>query len=317
MKDLPPLPLTHAALERYRISSRMRRRPGAVGAHQTRRKGQSLEFRDFRQYIPGDDIRHVDWRASTRHGGEMDLLVREFAAEEQLTLLISIDLRQTMRLPQAMPKALVALWLAEAISVILLRSGDQVAIHSLFGGSSPEVQTLKGRTGLTRIRRCLKGLLDRTNGGDGPNLSGLQRFLPPASAWLVISDFYFDQNAGLKLGEAMARARDGFRWTLSLDLDSWPHEKTLLGSGARQIQGPGSGLARVDPKLVEIDHAGLAQVEAEIARHKEVFGAQRLKGRQDVLHWFWPEDAEPDPAAFFIHQFENDGVLQRLFMREY
>jgi len=317
VKELPALPLSHGVLERCRIAARRQRRPGLLGGHQMRRKGQSLDFKEYRHYLPGDDIRHVDWRASVRHGAETDLLVRQFSAEEQLTLVISLDLRMTMRLPQAMPKVLIALWLAEAISSILLRSGDQVLLHPLFASHNRQVQVIRGRTGSAQVRRHLNNMWTHKP-GDGLtlNLDSLQRHLKPTAVWLIISDFYFHPNDGQHLARTLAEAQDGYGWVLTLDLDSWPHERLLLGQGARRIEGPGSGFGFMEPNPVEIDGDGLSRVEREIFLHKEAFRERCMHGGLDALHWEWPPEEEPDAAAFFTEQFQNDKVLKRLFMRE-
>lgn len=155
---LEPLPISRALLESYRLASHRQKRPGLVGGHQMRRKGQSLEFYDYRPYMPGDDIRHVDWRASARHGGTDHLLVRTYVAEEHLTLIISLDTRESMFMPHLMPKAQITAWLAEAISWITLRSADRIILHRLFGKPAGSLEVLQGTTGLTRIHPILNGV---------------------------------------------------------------------------------------------------------------------------------------------------------------
>ena len=125
------LPVSSSQLDRYRLRLRQRDRGTVAGAHLIRQRGQSLEFREFRPYLPGDDIRHVDWRASARHHRREELVVRTFEHEVQTRVVISIDTRATMRLPEVAPKLQLALWFAEAMSYIAGRSGDSVALHAL------------------------------------------------------------------------------------------------------------------------------------------------------------------------------------------
>src|SRR5262245_55877777 len=54
------LPVPSSQLDRYRLRLRQRDRGTVAGAHLIRQRGQSLDFREFRPYLPGDDIRHVD-----------------------------------------------------------------------------------------------------------------------------------------------------------------------------------------------------------------------------------------------------------------
>jgi len=149
---LEALPVPSSQLDRYRLRLRQRDRGTVAGAHLIRQRGQSLEFREFRPYLPGDDIRHVDWRASARHRpGE--LVVRTFEHEVQTRVVISIDARETMRLPDVAPKLQLARWFAEAMAYIAGRSGDSVALHALEGGRAIELGSSADRW---RIRRALE-----------------------------------------------------------------------------------------------------------------------------------------------------------------
>jgi hypothetical protein len=312
MTHLEPLPLSLASLERYRIKSRRQRQATLMGGHQMRRKGQSLEFYDYRPYIPGDDIRHVDWRASARHGSGNDLLVKNFTAEEQMILVISIDTRDSMHMPRAMPKILIAAWLAEAISRITIRSDDQVVLHRLFGKEDMGIESLRGSTGLSRIRRALKRLGATSGSRDSINLRVLDRYLPPTAVWLIITDFYFDMETEAEmLASRMVKAQDGWRWVISMDLDSWPYEKTYLGIGARKIEGPGLPAPH---QPFEINSQTIQEIENRIKCHKQQFQKLVTREAYDHICWEWPE-VEPEPGEFFEHRFGQDRILQRLFMK--
>ncbi len=320
MASLPALPISRSLLERYRILSRRWRRPGMTGGHLMRRKGQSLEFREMTPYTLGDDIRRVDWRASARYGGESDLLARDFMAEEGMTIAISIDTRATMKLPEAMPKSRVAAWLAEGIATITVGSDDRVILHRLFGRSAGSLEKIKGSGGYTRILSCLKRFEEREAPGKGEaprwrlNLDVLRPELPPASVWIIITDLYFhwdERIAGLV--RAVAEAREGLRWVILVELDSWPHEKIILGQGGRRIEGPG---LEMENPLFHIDDESVRRVEAAMAAQKRRFGEHIHKAGPDSVTWSWPGTPTPDPAAFFKDKFLNTRVFQRLFMRD-
>ncbi len=320
MAALPRLPISRSLLERYRILSRRWRRPGMTGGHLMRRKGQSLEFREMAPYTLGDDIRRVDWRASARYGRETDLLARDFMAEEGMTIAISIDPRDTMKLPAAMPKSRIAAWLAEGIATITVGSDDRVLLHRLFGGSAGSLEKIKGAHGFSRILSCLKRFEEREEPKKGVtprwrlNLDVLRPELPPASVWIVITDLYFhrdERSAGLV--RAIAEAQEGLRWVILVELDSWPHEKNILGQGARRIEGP--GLHMENPQF-QIDAESVRQVEEAIAARKRRFRERIGKSGLDSITWSWPATPAPDPAAFFKDKFLNTRVFQRLFMRD-
>lgn len=315
MNRLPPRPFSEALLKRYWLRTREQIRPGLSGGHLTRRQGQSLEFREFAVYTPGDDIRHVDWRASSRYGGQHDLLIRKFVAEEQHALVISIDTRTTMTLPAELPKLHVASWLAEAIAWVALRSGDRAVLHRLFSPAPQAPVALRGATRTGQIRTAVERCQPQadsgaTAGDDALNLEGLRPYLPPTAIWLILTDFYFTVEQAEVLAQHIIQAQNGFRQVLLVDLDSWPYEKTLLGTGARWIEGPGLVVERPH---YEITEETLQQVESKIAAQKSHFLQLLQRSRVDS-HWAWPQPPLAG-AVFFQEQFANDKAIQSLFVR--
>src|SRR6476620_7154507 len=83
---LPPTLL--AQLERLELVSRKVFRGRMKGERKSRRKGQSVEFADFRNYVPGDDLRFIDWNLYAR----LDrLFLKMFLEEEDLHFYALID----------------------------------------------------------------------------------------------------------------------------------------------------------------------------------------------------------------------------------
>lgn len=64
------------------------------GNHHSPFRGQGLEFDSVREYVPGDDIRAIDWRVTARTGVPQVKLFRE---ERKRTLILSVDVNETMR----------------------------------------------------------------------------------------------------------------------------------------------------------------------------------------------------------------------------
>src|SRR5689334_25140702 len=94
-RDVPPLDMAElAALES--LSLRARRLADAVGAgrHRSRRKGASLEFADYRDYQPGDELRRIDWRLYARTDR---LNIRETHEDTPLRVLLVLDVSASMR----------------------------------------------------------------------------------------------------------------------------------------------------------------------------------------------------------------------------
>ena len=90
-KLLPPDLM--AQLERLELVTRKVFRGRMKGERRSKRKGQSVEFADFRSYVPGDDLRSLDWNLYAR----LDkLIVKLFLEEEDLHFFTLIDASLSM-----------------------------------------------------------------------------------------------------------------------------------------------------------------------------------------------------------------------------
>jgi hypothetical protein len=317
------LPVPSSQLDRYRLRLRQRDRGTVAGAHLIRQRGQSLEFREFRPYLPGDDIRHVDWRASARRHRRDELVVRTFEHEVQTRVVISIDTRATMRLPEAASKLQLALWFAEAMSYIAGRSGDSVALHALEGGQVIELGSSSDRW---RIRRALQ----RVSASKAPSnrrlppdarsdvtrekgsWTALERALPPGSVWLVLTDLYFaDEAEVMSLAARVRNAQQGSRWVVVVDFDSWACETLRVGHGLHRLDGPGVSA----PELrVRLTSGLLDDVKGRIDERKRRFDRAAAAGGYDRLRWTWPPAADPAAAAIFREHFFGQEIVRRLVM---
>jgi uncharacterized protein (DUF58 family) len=116
------------ALEfKARDLSFMARQPrGSIlaGNHASRLRGRGLNFDELRRYQPGDDLRHLDWRASLRTGKPV---VRTFTEERDRPALIVVDQRMSMFFgSQRSFKSAVAAELAALTAWIVFNAGDRV-----------------------------------------------------------------------------------------------------------------------------------------------------------------------------------------------
>ena len=313
----PPdaLPVSSSQLDRYRLRLRQRDRGTVAGAHLIRQRGQSLEFREFRPYLPGDDIRHVDWRASARHHRRGELVVRTFEHEVQTRLVISIDTRATMRLPEVAPKLQSAVWFAEAMAYIAGRSGDSVAVHAIESGQVVELGSSADRWRIRRALQRLSGPKATTAAASAaPRLTwtALERALPPGSVWLVLTDLYFaDEAEVMSLAARVRNAQQGSRWVVVVDFDSWACETHRVGHGLRRLDGPGVSA----PDLrVRLTSGLLDEVKGRIDERKRRFDRAAAAGGYERLKWTWPAQADPAPAAIFREHFFGQEVVRRLVM---
>ena len=97
------------------------------GERRSRRKGQSVEFADFRSYVPGDDLRSLDWNLYAR----LDkLIIKLFMEEEDLHFYTLIDASLSMGFGEP-TKLEYAKQLAAALGFVGLVRTDRVKIETL------------------------------------------------------------------------------------------------------------------------------------------------------------------------------------------
>ena len=97
-----------------------------TGLHKSPHHGQSVEFSEHKEYAPGDEIRHIDWRAFAK----LDkYYVKRFEMETNLRALLVVDASGSMAFGRgAMTKLQYAAVCAGALAYLLARQGDQVGL---------------------------------------------------------------------------------------------------------------------------------------------------------------------------------------------
>jgi uncharacterized protein (DUF58 family) len=143
-----------AQLERLELVTRKVFRGRMKGERRSKRKGQSVEFADFRQYVPGDDLRSLDWNLYAR----LDkLIVKLFLEEEDLHFFTLIDASLSMDFGTP-TKLQYAKQLAAALGFVGLIRTDRVRIETLGQSVVNRGPVLRGRRGVWRMIEYLDGI---------------------------------------------------------------------------------------------------------------------------------------------------------------
>ena len=163
-----------ARLESVRLQMR-RRFAGILRAERrSRRTGSSLEFADFRNYVPGDDPRRIDWSI---YGRIERLMMKLYEDEEDLDVGILIDCSSSMHWrPPAAPrptKFTLARQLAAALAYFALHGLDHVALWFFDSALRAESGRYRGRTAFHDVLRFLRADPD---GGRTDLSASLERF---------------------------------------------------------------------------------------------------------------------------------------------
>lgn len=139
------------------------------GERRSQRKGQSVEFADFRNYVPGDDLRFIDWNLYAR----LDrLFLKLFLEEEDLHFYALVDCSRSMDFGEP-SKLTFAKQLAASLGYIGLCRADRVKVESLASGLRSAAPSLRGKSSL---RRLIDHVDQFTPGEDQGLLEGVRQF---------------------------------------------------------------------------------------------------------------------------------------------
>ena len=158
-----------AQLERLELVTRKIFRGRLKGERRSKRKGQSVEFADFRNYVAGDDLRTLDWNLYAR----LDkLIIKLFLEEEDLHFYTLIDASRSMNFGTP-TKLAYAKQLAASLGFVGLIRADRVCIETLGQGPHQRGPTLRGRKSVWRMLEHLNTM----EAGETTNLAeGVRNF---------------------------------------------------------------------------------------------------------------------------------------------
>lgn len=157
------------------------------GLHRSPMEGFSVEFTEYRNYSPGDDLRYLDWKVLARTD---QLFIKKFEDETNLRCMLLVDTSRSMRFASGdVSKAEYARTLAATFGYFLLQQRDVVGL-GLFDSNLHEYLPAKWRPG--QFRRLLSLLSKKSEGKETNLATGLKeaaRLNRKRSLIIVISDF--------------------------------------------------------------------------------------------------------------------------------
>jgi uncharacterized protein (DUF58 family) len=143
-----------AQLARLELVSRKIFRGRLKGERRSPRKGHSVEFADFRSYVPGDDLRFIDWNTYAR----LDrLFLKIFFEEEDLHFYTLLDASASMDFGTP-TKLRYAKQLAAALGFIGLVRGDRVRFETIGQPSNQRAPAFRGRQSVWRMQEYLAAI---------------------------------------------------------------------------------------------------------------------------------------------------------------
>lgn len=202
-------------------------------------KGQGVEFDEVRPYVPGDDVRTIDWNVTARTGAPF---VKRFAEERELTVVFMVDVSGSQSFGSGgkpgggRTKMELAAELAALLALAAIRNQDKVGLV-LFSGKVEKY--LPPRKGLSSVMRLVREVLAAEADAHGrTDIAAALRFLSGVqkrrAVVFLVSDF---MDFGYeRMLSAAARRHD-----LICARVSDPAEKELPDVGLLELEDPESG----------------------------------------------------------------------------
>ena len=219
------------------------------GERRSTKRGTSIEFADYRNYTPGDDLRRLDWNVYARLDRPFIKLLEE---EEDLAVHILVDLSRSMDWGDGESNKLhYALCLAAALGSIALSSGDRLTVTTLQSGKvSAQFGPSRGAQNLVQMLNFLEGL--KANGHTNLNQSVREYSLEarrPGLAFILSDLFspagyqdgiYLLQSKGYEVSILHILAPDEMDPPLAgdlrlVDVETGQAEEVSLDGGLREI----------------------------------------------------------------------------------
>ncbi len=226
-----------AQVRRLTIRSRRAVEDVFAGAYRSAFRGKGLEFSEVREYVPGDDVRSIDWNVTARHGNPF---VKRFDEERELTVVVALDLSASLRFgSRARTKRDTAAEAGALVALAASRNRDKVGLLLFTDRVELYLPPSKSRARSLRIVRDLVAFEPR---GTGTDLNGalafLGRVLRRRAVLFLISDWFaesFDRPLNL-----LARRHE----IVTIEVED-PLEETIPDRGLVRVRDLETGAIRM------------------------------------------------------------------------
>jgi len=234
------------------------------GEYQSVFKGRGIEFTEVREYLPGDDVRSIDWNVTARMGHPY---VKKFEEERELTIMFLVDASAsgsfgtTSRLKMELQAELCAL-----LALSATRNNDRVGLIVFTDRIEKVVPPKKGRRHALRVVREVLFFRPEGRGTDIPlALDYLSKVVRRHAIVFLVSDF-------LTSGYERALGVAGRRYDLVAIEVSDPRERELPRLGLAELEDPETG----ERLTVDMSAGGFAErfrsaVESEMRERERTF----------------------------------------------
>ena len=261
------------------------------GAYRSIFKGRGIEFDEVREYVPGDDVRTIDWNVSARTGSAF---VKKFVEERELTVLLIVDVSASGDYGSgAKSRRTTAAELAALLAFSAGRNGDKAGLLMFSDRCELYVPPRSGRRHALRI---VREVLAHEPGSRGTDIAGALReaaqLLKKRGIVFLLSDMLDDKPFEKEL-KMLNRRHD----VIVLELSD-PREKTWPGVLALTLEDAESGETAVFPGGA----GAVRRLDRELAAETEARREVLRRARADAVEIADPDNVLRPLAEFFARR---------------
>lgn len=160
------------------------------GRHASPHRGASVEFAEYRKYVPGDDLRRLDWRA---YGRSDRFYIKEYEADTNLRMVLVLDTSGSMDFGSVgTTKLEYARRVAAALSYLAIQQGDAVGLACVAGGIVQNIPPRRVPAHLTTIYDALEEAKPQGETGIVKVLHELAETVRQRALVIILSDLFVD-----------------------------------------------------------------------------------------------------------------------------
>lgn len=183
-------PQALSRLANFPLFARKPMQGNVSGRHPSPHRGASVEFAEYRKYVPGDDLRRIDWRA---FGRSDRYYVKEFEADTNLRCCLLVDTSGSMEFGSTdVTKIEYARRIAGALSYLAIQQGDAVGLSCIADGIVKNIPPRRNPAHLINIFEILEGIKPQGTTQLVPVLHELAETIRQRALIVIISDFFVE-----------------------------------------------------------------------------------------------------------------------------
>lgn len=204
-----------------------------TGAYHSSFKGNGMEFSEVREYVPGDDIRSIDWNVTARAGTPY---VKKFVEERELTMLLMVDASSSSEFGSGLEmKGEVMATLTALLAFAAIKNNDKVGLLIFTDQVEHFIPPAKGRKHVLRLIREILYFKPKQHGTDIQGaLEYAGKLLNRRAVVVVMSDFL---DTGYERAFKVLRKRHDVLAVSVVD----PSELELPPVGLVELEDPETG----------------------------------------------------------------------------